>query len=158
MATIPDEVVKAAQSSHAAFYPRGPFASITIAQWIDESDWGKYTSGKNNFFGIKATVEQINAGEATARRTHETIRGDYRAEIQWFADYPSLEDGFKAHARLLAESSYYWQARQAISSDEYATALTGIYATGIPGHPYGEVLIEIMRENDLYRYDVRPIS
>ena len=34
---FPSDVIAAAQSSHARFYPKGPFASITLAQWAVES-------------------------------------------------------------------------------------------------------------------------
>lgn len=153
---IPMVVAHAAQASHAKFYPRGPFASVTIAQWVIESGWGQFVSGKNNYFGIKATQDQIASGNATSRWTHETFHGVYHPIQQWFADYDSIDDCFISHARLLSTSPYYWKARQAATPDEYAMALQGIYATGIPGHPYGEVLIKTMKSNALYAYDSPP--
>lgn len=154
MTEIPADVIEAAQASHLAFYPLGPFASVTLAQWIIESGWGKYASGDNNFFGIKATHEQIDEGKATIRLTHETINGVYAPVMQYFADYESVADCFIAHARLLSTSPYYWKARQAVTPNEYAMALQGVYATGIPDHPYGGVLIDTMREGNLYQYDL----
>ena len=152
---IENEVIQAAQNSHARFYPLGPFASISLAQYGVESAWGKYLSGKNNPFGIKATQAQIAKGEATERWTHETINGVYQPMQQFFANYDSIVDSFMAHAELLSTSQYYWKARLAITPDEYAMALQGVYATGIPQHPYGVVLISIMKENNLYQYDLK---
>lgn len=154
MMEIPADVIEAAQASHLAFYPLGPFASVTLAQWIIESGWGKYASGENNFFGVKSTQEQIAEGHATARLTHETIGGVYMPMMQYFANYNSVEDCFMAHAKLLSTSPYYWKARRATTPDDYAMALQGIYASGIPGHPYGTVLIDTMRECNLYQYDL----
>lgn len=150
---IGKDIIIAAQKSHAAFYPLGPFASISLAQWALESDWGRHLSGENNYFGIKATREEIAAGKARIRWTHETSNGVYHPIMQAFANYANLDDCFLAHARLLTYSTYYWKAREAITPDEYAMALEGIYATGIPGYSYGGILIEIMKENDLYQYD-----
>lgn len=151
--SIPSEVIAAARAAHDKFYPLGPFVSITIAQWALESNWGKSQSGKNNYFGVKATKAQIAVGRATRRLTHETIKGVYQAMFQYFADYDDLTDAFIAHAQLLSTSRYYVKAQHAATPDAYAMALQGIYATGIPGHPYGEALIDIMKQNNLYQYD-----
>ncbi len=145
--------VAPAQASHAKFYPRGPFVSITLAQWIDESAWGAVTSGKNNYFGIKATEAQILAGKATQRWTHETLRGVYQKVTDYFADYDSVEDCFDAHAALLC-TPWYARCVAAKTPADYAHALWECdYATGIPGHPYDSVLIGIMNTYDLYQFD-----
>jgi flagellum-specific peptidoglycan hydrolase FlgJ len=151
---IPNEVIADAISAEHDYRPLGPYVSVTIAQWILESEAGKYLSGVNNCFGIKATKAQIAAGDCTLCWTHETINGQYRKLPQYFANYKTLKDCFVAHAALLAESPYYHIAQAARNPDAYAMALTGIYATGTPGKPYGEVLIEVMKENNLYQYDV----
>ena len=36
MNPFPSDVIAAAQLSHARFYPKGPFASIDLAQWAVE--------------------------------------------------------------------------------------------------------------------------
>lgn len=151
--TFTPSAIAAAQGSHKAFYPKGPFASVSLAQWALESDYGKFLSGKNNSFGIKATKAQIAAKKATLRWTHETLHGQYVKVAQWFADYDTELDCFMAHAHLLATSGYYTTAQHAANPKDYAMALQGIYATGIPGHPYGPALILIMDQNNLYQYD-----
>ena len=152
--TVPNEVIQDAQDAERAYRPLGPYVSVTIAQWILESNSGRCMSGKNNPFGIKATPEQIANAKATLCWTHETINGQYKKLPQYFADYDSLKDAFIAHAALLAKSPYYHLAQAAQSPDAYAIALTGIYATGEPGKPYGEVLIDLMTRDNLYAFDV----
>jgi flagellum-specific peptidoglycan hydrolase FlgJ len=151
--TLSPEVIADAQAAELAYYPVGPYVSVTIAQWILESAWGADMSGANNCFGIKATSAQIAAGQATLRWTHETLNGQYKALPQYFANYGSLKDCFMAHAALLANSPYYHLAQAAQSPEAYAMALTGIYATGIPGFPYGEQLIKLINEYNLKQYD-----
>lgn len=43
------------------------YPELTAAQWALESEWGKYPSGKNNFFGLK--------GDGTKTKTTEVIDG-----------------------------------------------------------------------------------
>ena len=146
-------VIPYAVASHAKFYPRGPFASITLAQWAIESAYGRHMSGRNNCFGIKATAAQIQMGQATSRWTHETLGGQYQKMLQYFADYNTLGDCFDAHAHLLT-TPWYQRCIDATTSREYAHALWLChYATGIPGHPYDAALIAVMDANDLYQFD-----
>ena len=154
MPTIPTEVIQDAVAAEQAYRPLGPYVSVSMAKWCLESNWGKDDSAPNNVFGIKATAAQIASGDCKQSWTHETINGVYKAMPQYFAAYDSLKDCFIAHAALLAKSPYYHLAQAAQSPKAYAMALQGIYATGVPGHPYGEVLIGIMDEYNLYQYDV----
>lgn len=57
---------------------------VVAAQWALESGWGKHTSGKNNFFGIKGTP-------GTARETKEFLNGKWVTITDTFKDYPSPE-------------------------------------------------------------------
>lgn len=147
-------IIEAAQVSHKRFYPRGPFVSVTLAQWILESDWGRYVSGKNNYFGIKANAEQIAEGKFTVRLTHETTpRGQYIKIPQRFADYDTLEEGFDAHAALLT-TPHYRDCMMASTPEDYCRALwKDGYATGEPNEPYDLVLIRIMQGSNLKQYD-----
>ena len=61
MSLFPLPVIAAAQASHAKYFPLGPYASVSLAQWAVESAYGRVMSGANNPFGIKATAAQ-NAG------------------------------------------------------------------------------------------------
>ena len=134
MPSIPAEAIADAQLAENVYYPLGPFVSITLAQAIDESGWFKDMSGTFNCFGIKATNEQIAAGQATLCWTTETLNGVYVRLPQYFANYSSYKDAFLAHAQLLADSPYYVRCQQAATPQEYAVALEESgYATGIPG-------------------------
>ena len=154
MGQFPQDVIDAAKAAEAAFWPYGPFVSVSLAQWALESAYGRAEPAvSNNDFGIKATPEQIKDGQDVVSWTHETLHGVYVRLPQFFAKYPSHAEGFMAHAKLLATAPCYRAAQHAQTADEYAQSLQGIYATGIPGHPYGAALIAIMRSADLYQYD-----
>lgn len=143
MPKIPADVIAAARASQAKW--KVP-ASISIAQWAVESNWGKSLSGKNNPFGIKA----LPGLTSTPRWTWEHINGQNIRMVQNFADFKSLTDAFDQHGKLLGTSRYYTKARATKTADAFANALTGIYATA-PN--YGATLISIMKANNLYQYD-----
>lgn len=149
---FPIDVIAAAQATHVEFYPKGPLASITLAQWAVESAYGRSASGAFNYFGIKATKAQIAAGQATLKMTREVIDGRSIEEPQYFANYASVADGFRAHGALLADNAWYRDFQvaptataeaEALVKDHYATA--GNYAT---------TLIAVIRDYDLTQYDI----
>ena len=136
--------------------PIAPFASINAVQWAVESAYGKAQSGKNNFFGIKATPAQIAAGKATKRLTHETIDGVYGPKDLYFADYASVDECFAAHTALLTDPKMGWAYKDcwaAKTAEQYAMALQEHYATGEPDHPYGVTLIAWMKRDGLFELD-----
>jgi hypothetical protein len=147
---FPLEIIAAAQASAKKYYPYGPFPSVTLAQWALESAYGTAEpTGSNNPFGIKAIAGQASV----VAMTHETLHGVYVALPQSFAKFATVAEAFDAHAKLLATAACYHAAQHAQTPDEYAQALQGVYATGIPNHPYGGALIAIMRAANLYQYD-----
>lgn len=58
------------------------FPECVAAQWALESGWGKHTSGKNNFFGLKGSGSNIN--------TQEFINGKWVTIKAGFIDFPDL--------------------------------------------------------------------
>lgn len=148
--------IDAAQAAHKAFYPKGPFTSVTLAQFGVESAWGRYPSGKNNYFGIKATQAQIARGQATARWTREERSdGTPYSIVAYFADYASLADGFTAHAALLVQP-WYKDCIAATTVEEYCRALqVDHYATAIN---YAATLINVIDSMNLKQYDIGVIS
>jgi flagellum-specific peptidoglycan hydrolase FlgJ len=143
-------IIPIAQASHAKFFPRGPFASIDLAQWAVESGYGAHMSGVNNPWGIKATAAQRAGGQARLVLTHEYIGGRYVAMNQWFANYASLEAAFDAHAELLT-SPHYQRCIDAKSPGAYAQALHDCgYATA-PNYP--AALMAVINSNELEQYD-----
>jgi flagellum-specific peptidoglycan hydrolase FlgJ len=143
--------IDASQAAHKAFYPRGPFASVTLAQFGDESAWGKDASGTNNYFGVKATPAQIAAGKATRNMTWEFLGGRYVKLPQYFANYDSLADGFTAHAALLCEP-WYADCIAATTVEEYCQALSRDHYATEPGYP--GILINIINSFNLKQYDI----
>lgn len=139
-----------ATTSHAKFYPYGPFISISLAQWAVESAYGVVMSGHNNCFGIKATPQQMAWAHATKRTTKEYINGHYTTMDLYFADYHSLEECFDAHAGLLV-SPHYLHCMRARTPQDYAMALH--YCGYATAPNYAEVLIGIMDHNNLYQFD-----
>lgn len=69
-------VVKAAAAAGSK-YPE-----LVAAQWALESSWGKHTSGKNNFFGLKGT--------GTKKQTTEFINGKQITIVDEFRDFTTL--------------------------------------------------------------------
>lgn len=152
MSALTPDVIAAAQAAHKAFYPLGPFGSVTIAQYGVESAWGKSASGKNNFFGIKATPAQIAAGKATPRWTREEKSdGTAYSIVAYFADYDSLTEGFTAHAALLVKP-WYVDCQKATTPEDYCRALQiDHYATAIN---YAATLIGVIESMNLKQYDL----
>jgi hypothetical protein len=144
--TIPAPIVAAAQAAAASC---GVPACISIAQWILESGRGAHMPcGSNNPFGIKA----IGAQPYVISRTREVFGGKSVTINARFRKFASIADAFAEHGRLLATAPAYRAAMLAVGDpDLFAERLTGTYATD-PN--YGATLQEIMREGDLYRYDV----
>jgi len=58
------------------------FAECVCAQWALESGWGKHTSGKNNFFGLKGAGSNVD--------TQEFINGKWITIKAGFIDFPDL--------------------------------------------------------------------
>ena len=125
-------------------------ASVTIAQAIDESGWGRSSlaAKDHNLFGIKG------AGPAGSDSlpTQEYEHGQSVTRVASFRAYHSFAESIDDHGRLLATSGYYGRSMAyGQNPDAFAAALTGVYATD---PDYGAKLISLMRQYDLYRYDV----
>jgi flagellum-specific peptidoglycan hydrolase FlgJ len=125
-------------------------ASVTIAQAIDESGWGQSTlaTRDHNLFGIKGT----GPAGSVPLATQEYQNGLLVPSTSSFRVYNNTAESIDDHGKLLATSGYY-RASMADRHDPnaFAQALTGIYATD---PSYGTKLIGLMRQYDLYRYDV----
>jgi len=143
---FPQGIVKAAQASQKNW---GIPASVSLAQWCLESNWGKaMPPGSNNPFGIKATP-----GDAYVEAvTHEVVKGIRIKVVAKFKKFASINEAFDQHGRLLATARAYEKARASEGNpDAFADALTGVYATD-PN--YGTSLKRIMKTYNLYEYDL----
>lgn len=150
---FPPDVVAAAQKSHDHYFPKGPYVSVSLAQWAIESAHGHdEPPNSNNPFGIKAVAGQ----PYVISMTREVIKGVSQHIPQHFAKYTSLADAFDAHDRLLATSPIYTEAQRATNPHDYVIAMAKRYATA-PN--YAEIVLAVMKSQNLYQFDVpHPIA
>ena len=126
--------VRAAAAKAGAKFPQ-----VVAAQWALESGWGKHTSGKNNYFGLK--------GSGSERETKEFINGQWVTIKAGFIDFPDLQTCVSYLVdRWYRDYKQYKGVNRAASPEECARLLvTEGYATD---PQYSEKLIKLLREND----------
>ncbi len=125
-------------------------ASVTIAQAILESGWGRSELSRqaNNFFGIKGTGP---AGSVTMR-TREVINGrDVYVNAQ-FRRYHTPQESFADHARLFTQNRRYAEAMRH-THDAFRFAAE-IHRAGYATDPeYTNKLHSLMRQYNLTQFD-----
>lgn len=132
----------------------GIFPSVTIAQAILESGWGKSglaIEGKN-LFGIKA--DSSWKGATMNLPTQEEVNGGMITIIAKWRVYPSWNDSVRDHTKFLLENSNYRNAGvfKAKSYEEQAHALKKAgYATE---SNYAESVIQVINDFGLSIYDI----
>lgn len=168
--SIPLEVIDGAMTSQKA---TGLWASLTIAQWALESDWGKDCPG-NNPFGI---TYSSSAPDSQLLWTHEYVKEDHlpawkndhpelivvsreaNGEVyikvqRKFAKFPTLADAFAYHARLITEGHPYAAAWEFHKHDAYPMKFIDAFAHIYATDPlYGPHLKEIISNHDLLGFD-----
>jgi flagellum-specific peptidoglycan hydrolase FlgJ len=121
-------------------------ASVSIAQAIMESGWGRSAPGYN-LFGIKG---EGPAG-STVRKSVDYRGGKRSVRKTAFRAYLDAEGSMADHARILATSPRYSAAREvAEDPSAYARALQGTYASD---PRYARKLVEIIELYGLDRFD-----
>jgi hypothetical protein len=128
--------VKAAAQIAGAKYPE-----VVAAQWALESGYGKHTSGKNNYFGIKG-----KDGEGTLVSTTEFVGGMEIKVDAWFKNFTSL-DACVAYIvdRWYKDYKGYKGVNRASTPDECAQLLV---KEGYATDPlYAAKLQRILKEN-----------
>jgi hypothetical protein len=140
----------AAQTSHAA---TGVPASVTVAQAILESDWGRSRLARqgNNLFGIKAYEGSGPAGVVTLATWEHTPSGDVVVQAP-FKAYATLQQSIDDHGTFFIRNHRY-AAALAVDSDARAFA-QAIQVAGYATDPsYAGKLISLMDRYNLYRFD-----
>ena len=124
-------------------------ASVTVAQAIVETGWGKHTIGEaKNLFGIKGRGP---AGSVRAP-TREYINGKWITVDADFAKYDSFEQSITEHARFFLRNRRYAPALK--FKDDPDAFAREIHKAGYATAPnYAEKLIALMRQHNLYRFD-----
>ena len=92
------------------------YVDSLVAQAALESAWGKSTSGKNNYGGIK--------GKGTTKRTREVINGKSTYINDSFKDFNSLDEYANYQVNLLNGPRY-----KAFNGDFISRVVKGGYAT-----------------------------
>ncbi|WP_099188509.1 glycoside hydrolase family 73 protein [Tepidibacter mesophilus] len=124
--------------------------SITIAQAILESNWGKSSLSMkfNNLFGIKA---RSNTRKAANMKTTEYINGKKLNVTAKFKSYDTFIDSISDHNILLGEAKRYERVR---NSKDYKEAAMALQKCGYATDPkYPDKLIKIIEQYKLYEYD-----
>ncbi|WP_225420438.1 glycoside hydrolase family 73 protein [Lapidilactobacillus bayanensis] len=128
--------------------------SITIAQAILESDWGRsqLTAKYNNLFGVKGDKAN-NTKEMT---TQEYLNGDWKTVTARFRVYASYEDSLLEHAELFHKGTT-WNANQYanfLAAKTYQDAAKALETDGYATDPgYAEKLTELIKQYHLDAYD-----
>lgn len=122
--------------------------SVTIAQAILESGWGKskLSIECKNLFGIKGDYN----GSYGTYPTQEYINGKWITVNANFRKYPTYKESLKDHDNLMNLDRYSF-VRQ---SKTYQTQCNNLYMCGYATDPsYADKLIEIIEYNKLYDFD-----
>jgi flagellum-specific peptidoglycan hydrolase FlgJ len=133
-------------------------ASVTLAQAILESDWGrsKLTREANNLFGIKALNGPGSAGTYEID-TEEVDDGEIVTVPAAFKAYTSLAESIVDHGRWFHENSRYRNALK-VRDDPRAFAYA-INDAGYATDPaYAPKLIGLIDRFKLDAYDVQPAT
>ena len=151
-----DFILSVAPGARESQRKTGVPASVTLAQAILESDWGrsKLTREANNLFGIKAHREGGSAGTYEIN-TWEVYDGQNVTVLAAFKAYTSLADSITDHGWWFHNNSRYHGALE-VKHDPRAFAYA-INAAGYATDPaYAPKLIGLMDKFDLYAYDIKP--
>jgi hypothetical protein len=144
----------AAQAARGEQALTGVPASVTVAQAILESDWGRSELARdaNNYFGMKAIGTLGNDGVVWLPTAEYDDAGELYQTVSAFRAYKSLADSLADHDRLLQTASRYAAAMQ-VTGDPRQFA-ESIAEAGYSTDPdYADKLVGLMDRYDLYRLD-----
>lgn len=129
------------------FREYGILPSLTIAQAILETGWGKSTIGKN-LFGIKADASW--SGKKKLIKTHEYVNGKKIFVDAYFRDYNSIYESLEDRFKFLQKPRY----KKVVGEKDYRVACKEIQKAGYATDPnYPSKLIGIIEQYKLYEYD-----
>lgn len=129
-------------------------ASITMAQAILESGWGKssLTTEANNFFGIKAHGWN---GPVYNVQTSEYGSGGYYNIQSDFRAYGSPYESFADHSKFLKDNSRY-HSLFSLNKMDYKSWANGLQQAGYATAPdYGSKLINVVEQYQLQKFDLQ---
>jgi hypothetical protein len=150
-------IASAARSAQDSQREHGVPASVTIAQSILESGWGRSALSHfdNNYFGMKC----FNQGQyASGCRTHNTDectpQGQCFATSASFRTYATVTNSFRDHGALLAGAPRYAAAFRYVTQPDLFVA--EMHKAGYATDPlYTQKLTALMAKYNLYRFDLK---
>jgi hypothetical protein len=128
-------------------------ASITLAQAIQESNWGKADLAihANNFFGIKCKQW---SGDTYYKKDDEFHKGELIESC--FRVYNDVRQSFVDHSNFLIENPRYQKLFQ-LNKTDYKGWAKGLQDCGYAtDKQYAEKLISTIEKFDLHRLDLEP--
>lgn len=136
----------------------GVLASLTVAQAILESAWGKseLATGGNALFGIKATKSW--KGKVYCKDTKECYDGVNLVDVKntAFRAYDSWEESVEDHSAFLKGNKRY---KEVIGETDYKKACEAIKAAGYATDPdYVEKLVKLIEDYELTEFDGAAVS
>lgn len=149
--TKTDFIAFVGRHARSAMAATGVPASVTVAQAILETGWGKHTIGSaKNLFGIKGR------GPAGSVRvpTREFLNGQWVTIEAAFAKYDSFAQSIEDHAKFFLRNKRYAAALKV--KDDPDSFAREIHKAGYATAPdYASQLIALMKRHNLYRFDGR---
>lgn len=149
-------ISKIAPQANKDFKDYNLYASLTIAQAIIESGWGKSSlaSKYNNLFGIKWTP---GCGYGYVELpTKEYIGGKYINVVAKFCRYESWDESIHHHTEFLLKYDRY---KNVFGADSPARACREIYkARYATGKNYDRTLINVIKRYRLFAYDYKHLA
>lgn len=130
-------------------------ASITIAQAILESDWGRKNLARevNNLFGERALEEW--KGKKKLYPVYEYCSGKRIRSNNYFKVYESYGESIKDHAKFLASNPRY-RKNKVFNINDYKGQAYALQRAGYNDDPdYAKSLIRIIKKFKLYRFDMK---
>lgn len=143
-----------AQAARAGAQRTGVPASVTVAQAILESDWGRSSLAHdaNNYFGIKAIGGLGSDGLVWLPTSEVDAAGQPYPTVSAFRAYKNLSDSLTDHNTLLRTAPRYAAAMQATDDPKQFAQL--LSEAGYSTDPeYADKLVALMDRYDLYSLD-----
>lgn len=129
-------------------------ASVVIGQAADESRYGqsKLSTEDNNYFGFKClSKDNPRPGPAIGCKWLTNSKG---ADGAYYRVYASITDSFRDYGRLVTSSLYSKALPYRNDPDEFIRHISLPYKPAYSTNPnYAAQIIEIMRKNNLYRFN-----
>jgi len=147
-------IEKIGEFARADMKKSGILASLTIAQAILESGWGKYDCGGNNLFGIKGRYN----GQFVLCDTKEWVNGQYITTKAEFRKYPSWAESLADHSAFICGVKLgdgTLRYKKVIGEKDYKKACIAIHEAGYATSPvYAQSLINLIEKYNLNKFDI----